>query len=486
MAVKATHQGWKTLAVSTFASAALIAGSIALPGYSAEDRTPSPTPYAAGLDAGFADLIEQVEPSVVTIEVNKAMEPQLSGFSGDPRAGEFFERFFGPRGPSPSQPRKSLGVGSGFIIDDTGYVVTNNHVVEGAESISVRLSDDRQYKAEIVGFDDKTDLAHLKIDADDLTEAKLGDSDSARVGDWVVAIGNPFGFGGTATVGIVSARGRDIRSGPYDDYMQIDAPINRGNSGGPVFNTAGEVVGVSTAIFSPNGGNVGIGFAIPANQVRSIVDELKSTGSIDRGWLGVQVQNIDDDLANSFGLESQNGALVADVLHDSPAERAGIEVGDVIIGYDNQAIANAKELSMLVGASDSGDKVTLGVIRGAKEMDLNVVLGDAETQIASVGSEQQLGDLGMTLAPLTEDMQRRMGVEPEVSGVVVVKIDPNGSAAKQGIRRGDILMQADREAITSPADLEKTLSKAKKSGRSSVPVLVKRGDVQQFASLPVT
>ena len=200
----------------------------------------------------------------------------------------------------------------------------------------------------------------------------------------------------------------------------------------------------------------------------------------------MQVQNVDDDLANSFGLESQNGALVADVLHDSPAERAGIEVGDVIIGYDNQAIANAKELSKLVGASDSGDKVTLGVIRGAKEIDLNVVLGDAETQIASVGSEQQLGDLGMTLAPLTEDMQRRMGVEPEVSGVVVVKIDPNGSAAKQGIRRGDILMQADREAITSPADLEKTLSKAKKSGRSSVPVLVRRGDVQQFASLPVT
>lgn len=481
-----TKRGWTMLAGSALISALLIAGSIALPGYSAENPKSSGAPVAAGMNAGFADLIEQVEPSVVTIEVNKTMDVQPTGFNGDPRAEEFFERFFGQRGmPQQQQQRRAQGVGSGFIIDDSGYIVTNNHVVEGADSVSVRLSDDRQFDAEVIGFDDKTDLALLKIDADDLTVSTLGDSDSARVGDWVVAIGNPFGLGGTATVGIVSARGRDIRSGPYDDYMQIDAPINRGNSGGPVFNTAGEVVGVNTAIFSPNGGSVGIGFAIPANQVRSIVDELKSNGSIDRGWLGVQLQNIDEDLANSLGLDTKRGTLVSDIVKGSPAERAGIEVGDVITGYGNQEVADARELSRLVGSSDSGEKVTLTIIRGDKEVELKVVLGDAETQIASNGDEQKLKGLGLTLAPLTDDLRERLGVEPDVSGTVVMNVDPNGLAAEQGIRRGDILLQAGREVIASPSDLEKTLEKAKKNGRSSVPVLVRRGDVQQFASLPV-
>ena len=480
-----THHGWKTLAVSSFAFAILIAGSIALPGYSAEDP-PSPAMAAVPrMSPGFADLIEQVEPSVVTIEVNKVVEPQLSNFFGAPRAEEFMQRFFGFQGETPSQPRQAQGVGSGFIIDSAGYIVTNNHVIADADSVSVRLGDDRQFSAEVVGFDDKTDLALLKIDADGLAISTLGDSDATRVGDWVVAIGNPFGLGGTATVGIVSARGRDIRSGPYDDYLQIDAPINRGNSGGPVFNTAGEVVGVNTAIFSPNGGSVGIGFAIPANQVRSIVDELRSTGTIDRGWLGVQIQDIDEDLADGLGLESQRGALVADVVRDSPAKRAGIEVGDVILGYEGHDIKNAKELSKLVGGSDSGDKVSISIWRDSDLIDLDVELGDPETSIAAAGTELQLDDLGLTLAPLTDELRRRLNVDPEVAGAVVVKVNPDGKAAEHSLRSGDILVQADRKPIESPRDLEKTLANAKKKGRSSVPVLVKRGDVQRFTTLPV-
>lgn len=376
-------------------------------------------------------------------------------------------------------------MGSGFIIDREGYIVTNNHVIDGADNVTVRLSDDREFEAEVVGVDDKTDLALLKIDAEDLRASSLGDSDSARVGDWVVAIGNPFGLGGTATVGIVSARGRDIRSGPYDDYMQIDAPINRGNSGGPVFNTEGEVVGVNTAIFSPNGGSVGIGFAIPSNQVRAIVDELKTSGSIDRGWLGVQLQNIDDDLAASLGLEHNEGALVADVVPDSPAAEAGLAVGDVIVSYDGRDVGDARELGRMVGASDGGDKVKLGVVRDATEIRIKVTLGDADTKVASTGSEHQLEKLGMTLAPMNEETRRRMGMDSELSGALVVKVDPNGEAASQGIRRGDVLIQANRRTIESPSDFRKALSKAKKNGRDSVPVLVRRGDAQQFVSLPV-
>ncbi len=478
-------RGWKTLAVSSVASAVLFASSLALPGHSAEEQQRSASLRGVAQIGGFADLIEQVEPSVVTIEVRTTMQAQPSGFGGDPRAEEFFRRFFGERGQAPSQPRQAQGVGSGFIVDEAGFIVTNNHVIDGADSVTVRLSDDREFDAEIVGYDEQTDLALLKIDARNLSASTMGDSDSTRVGDWVVAIGNPFGLGGTATAGIVSARSRDIRSGPYDDYLQIDAPINRGNSGGPVFNMDGEVVGVNTAIFSPNGGSVGIGFAIPANQVKGIVDELRSSGSVDRGWLGVQLQNIDDNLAESLGLDSQDGALVADVVKDSPAERAELEVGDIIIGYDGETVANGKELARKVGESDSGDKAVLNILRDGEEIDLKVQLGDAETQMASTGSEQTLKELGMSLAPLTDDLRERLDIEQDVTGAVVLKVDPNGSAAEQGIRRGDILMKVGREVIDSPKVLEKALAKAKKTGRGSVPVLVRRGDVQQFMSVPV-
>ena len=476
--------GWRTLAVSTFASAVLIASSMVLPSYSASGEAPTVL-ATSGAGAGFADLVEQVEPSVVTIEVIKAAAPQLSGFSGDPRAEEYFKRFFGPGGQRPQQPRQSQGVGSGFIVESDGYIVTNNHVIAGADSVTVRLNDDRQFDAEVVGYDEKTDLALLKIEADDLTVSTLGNSDSTRVGDWVVAIGNPFGLGGTATAGIVSARGRDIRSGPYDDYMQIDAPINRGNSGGPVFNVEGEVVGVNTAIFSPNGGSVGIGFAIPVNQVKSIVDELKNNGSVDRGWLGVQLQNINEELADGLGLKSQSGALVADVVADSPAERSGIDVGDVILGYQNSDVKDARDLSVRVGASDSGDRVSMSIWRNDELIDVDVVLGDSEASIAVAGNERVLKDLGLIVTPLNDELRQQLNLAPDVSGAVVVKVDPNGKAVDHGFLRGDVLLQVDRQPIATLKDLEESLANAKKKGRSSVPVLVRRGDMQQFVTLPV-
>ena len=267
--------------------------------------------------------------------------------------------------------------------------------------------------------------------------------------------------------------------------MQIDAPINRGNSGGPVFNIAGEVVGVNTAIFSPNGGSVGIGFAIPANQVKSIVDELKSNGSVDRGWLGVQLQNIDDDLADGLGLNSEQGALVADVVEDSPAERAGIDVGDVILGYQNSDVKDARDLSKWVGASDSGDRVSMRIWRNDELIDVDVVLGDAEASIAVAGNEKNLKDLGLTVTPLNDELRQQLDLAPDVSGAVVVKVDPNGKAVEHGFLRGDVLLQVDRQPISTLKDLEESLANAKKKGRSSVPVLVRRGDVQRFATLPV-
>jgi serine protease Do len=469
------HRKTRVLGIAAIAaSAALIVATWA-----------SPSHAAAPEKEGFADLVEQVEPSVVTVEVTKTAAVQPSQFQGDPRAEEFMQRFFGGRGMRPSQQQPMQGAGSGFVIDVDGYIVTNNHVVEGADKVTVRLVNGRQYTAEIVGADDKTDLALLKIDADDLEAATFGDSDDTRVGDWVVAIGNPFGLGGTATAGIVSARSRDIRSGPYDDYLQIDAPINRGNSGGPVFNTDGEVVGVNTAIFSPNGGSVGIGFAIPSNQVDDIIAELRSDGVVDRGWLGVSLQDIDQDLADSLGLESQDGTLVTQVAGDSPAERAGIEVGDVIVSFDGGPVSNAKDLAKLVGSADSGDKAKLGVRRDDKNVKLTAVLGTPDNSVAAARSEKDLDDLGLAIAPLTDELRDQLGVDEDLEGAVVMRVAPGSKAAAQGIRRGDIVVQADRKPVTSASDLKNALAQAKNAGRDSVPVLVRRGDFQRFAVLPV-
>lgn len=336
-----------------------------------------------GPSVSFADIVERVSPAVVNIAVTAQLRPAaLAGPGGRVPADEFFERFFGmpDRPGNPAMPRQRTGQGSGFIVDRDGYIVTNQHVVDGAEHVVVTLQSGEQLEATVIGQDSRTDIALLKVDSDAALPAlEFGDSDRARVGDWVLAIGNPFGLGGTATAGIVSARGRDIRSGPYDDYLQIDAPINLGNSGGPVFNADGEVIGINTAIFSVNGGSVGIGFAIPANQAEDVVDELKANGSVNRGWLGVQIMDLDAERAASLGLGDAGGAVVAELVVGGPAARAGIEAGDVIVELDGERVESARALGRMVGDRDAEDRVSVGLYRNGERLSLGVTLGDLAT-----------------------------------------------------------------------------------------------------------
>ncbi len=346
----------------------------------AQDR-----PATEGLRApSFADVVERASPAVVNIAVARTFHVPTAGMRRDawpPGPGrpldEFFGRFFEtPGAPAPSVPRRAEGAGSGFIVDPEGYVVTNHHVVADADEILVTLADGRQLAAEIVGEDPQMDLALLALDVDErLPYVELGDSDAVRVGEWVLAIGNPFGLGGSASVGIVSARGRDIRSGPYDDYLQIDAPINRGNSGGPVFNAAGDVIGVSTAIFSPNGGNVGIGFAIPSNRAAAVIRQLKEHGRVERGWLGVELERLDAARARSLGPDTPRGALIARVLPGSPAAQAGLEAGDIVIRFDGREIASTRDLTFAVAETAPRERVGVTVIRGGAERTLEVEVG---------------------------------------------------------------------------------------------------------------
>ncbi len=433
----------------------------------------------------LADVIAAAQPAVVTIAIEKsARNPQALSHGGDPRTNEFFERFFGRDFPRSGPQGPVRGVGSGFIVDEDGYVVTNNHVIDGADEIVVTLHDGTENRATLVGTDPKTDLAVLKIDADGLSAATFGNSDAARVGDWVVAIGNPFGFGGSATVGIISARGRDLRAGPYDDFLQIDAPINQGNSGGPVFNTAGQVIGVNTAIYSPNGGNVGIGFAIPAAQAQEIVAELRDRGSVDRGWLGVQLQDMDDALAASFGLTDKSGALVAEVVADSPADEAGVRAGDVIIRFDSEAVDSPKHLSRLVAAADSGTEVVLEVHRDGRRKRLDVALGRPD-EPASIASAADGTDTGLALRALDDRARARLGLEPGASGAVIASVAPDSPAAAQGLRSGDVIVGVDRQPVASPRDVDRAVAAARNEGRDAVVLLVRRGAAQRFAALPV-
>jgi len=388
----------------------------------------------------------------------------------------------------------SQALGSGLIIDSSGYVVTNNHVIEGADSITVTLEDGTELEAKLVGTDPKTDIAVLKVSPDEpLTAVTLGDSDAARVGDWVLAIGNPFGLGGTATFGIISAIGRDIQSGPYDNYLQIDAAINSGNSGGPVFNVAGEVIGVNTAIYSPNGGNVGIGFAIPAAQVQKVADALRNDGHVTRGWLGVQIQEIDKDLADNLGMEKPHGAIVASVVADSPADKANIKVGDVITAFDGQAVDSPKALSRLVADANPDRKARVTVLRDGAEKQLKVQLGEADEPAAvAANHDGRSGDnpanpaaaekLGMSLTPLTAAIRAQLGIDDDVNGLVVAGVDPGGPASLKGIRRGDVIVSVDGKDLDSFSDFEAAVASAR-APEHSVRMLVRRGDNQRFVAL---
>jgi serine protease Do len=446
--------------------------------------------------SGFADLVETVMPSVVSVQ--SKYTPVASRDDGGTREqrrqfqfgfpqGSPFEHFFrnqpGQNGGAMPRPNRRNGTsqGSGFIISEDGFLVTNNHVIKDASEVSVKFSDGREFDAKVIGTDPKTDLALLKIDSNEKFISIKFAADTPRVGDWVVAVGNPFGLGGTVTTGIISASGRDIGAGPYDDFLQIDAPINRGNSGGPAFNLKGEVVGVNTAIFSPSGGSVGIGFAIPASTAEAIIADLKDDGNVTRGWLGIQIQKVSEDIASSIGLDKPSGTLVAAVTDGSPAEKSGLRTGDTILKVNGADIEGPKELSRAVAKLKPGTSVEMTVFRGGKQRDINVSIGEmpGEKQ-ASINPGPDSGPaadqkLGLALAP-AEDGE----------GVVVADVMPGSPAAEQGIRQGDVILEVDGAFVDQPeAAVAAIRQSSARSGKSPVLLLVKNNRGQRFVALKI-
>ncbi|HNP35870.1 MAG TPA: Do family serine endopeptidase [Woeseiaceae bacterium] len=484
---------WRYAAVLV---AALVVGAPFAILHSAEAKTDSPLSVEPAVEydikaPNLTDLIRTVKPAVVSIGVEKRVMQtrmqQMPAPFGAP--DDFFYRFFGmPRadgGQGGAAPRV-MGQGSGFIIAPDGYIVTNNHVIEDADKISVIFEDGSTHPATLVGTDKKTDLALLKIDADQpLPFVQFGDSDKAEVGNWVVAIGNPFGFGGSATAGIISARGRDLQSGSYVDFLQIDAPINSGNSGGPIFDTEGRVIGINTAIYSPNGGNVGLGFAIPSADAVNIIEELKSSGHVTHGWLGVQIQNLDEELAASLNLPDTDGALVADVVDASPAALGGIQTGDVILKFDGMPVTDAKSLSRLVALADLDHKANVEVMRSGKAKRLKVQITPAEDDVAFASTDAAGDELGLEFAPLDADSRRALGLDSSIEGVVIVSVSPGSNAAEKGLRRGDVIERVNQQAVHTGNDVKTAIREAQNDQKDSVAILVTRGDSRRYISLAV-
>ena len=449
---------------------------------------------------GFADIVDKVKPAVISVRVRGSAEPSGVGRSDLPfPPGSPMERFFrqfgmpdgmgpqpGPRGRGGAQ--RISGQGSGFFISPDGYAVTNNHVVEKADEVEIQTDDGKTYSAKVIGTDPRTDLALIKVDGrTDFPFARLGDS-TPRIGDWVLAVGNPFGLGGTVTAGIVSARGRDIGASAYDDFIQIDAPVNKGNSGGPTFNTEGKVIGVNTAIFSPSGGSVGIAFAIPSDTVRTVVTQLKEHGSVTRGWIGVQIQPVTQDIADSLGLKDAKGALVAETQSGTPAAKAGLKSGDVIVSVDGQNIDGPRDLSRRIAAYGPQHKVDVTYIRGGKDQTASVTLEALPNnpQRADAGSSRNRNNngaerldekFGLALAPASSVA----GAGKE--GVVVAEVDPDGAGAQLGLRTGDVILEAAGNPVTKPSDVSNALADAKKNGRKAVLLRIKSGENTRFVAL---
>jgi serine protease Do len=471
----------------------------------ANATTPAvPAPATMLPQESFAPLVKRVLPAVVNISVTENQkaspmadqEDQGQDFRQSP-FDEMLRRFFeqqGQNNPFQEGPGdeavKRIALGSGFIIDPQGHIVTNNHVVGDASKVQVTLQDGSKYPAKIIGRDLRTDLAVLKIDASKpLPYVSFGDSDAAQIGDWVVAVGNPFGLGGTVTTGIISARGRDIHTGQFDDFLQIDAPINRGNSGGPTFNLSGQVIGINTAIYSPNGGSVGIGFAVPSNVAKRVVTALEEHGKVERGWLGVQIQQVTPTIAASLGLKSDHGALVAVVTSDSPSAAAGLKQGDVILAFNGEDVTKLRDLPHYVASSAPGSKATLTVWRDGKETQINVKLGEmpANPQIASAGSsdetkpsEDHAAAVGLHLAPLTNDVRSELHLGHDVHGVVITHVDNGSIADNLGLSRGDVIMSIDQQPVNSPKAAADRLRDIAKSPNKSALLLLNRRGVTQY------
>lgn len=446
----------------------------------------------------FADLVEQVSPAVVNITTTATVAAATGGNPMFPEGspfGDLFRDFGFPGDPGgrrgPQAEQKSNALGSGFVVSEGGLIVTNNHVIEGADSIEVEFYSGKRLPAKVIGKDDKTDIAVLKVETTEpLPFVKFGDSDKSRVGDWVLALGNPLGQGFSASTGIVSARNRAL-TGTYDDFIQTDAAINRGNSGGPLFNMQGEVIGVNTAILSPNGGSIGIGFSMASNVVSKVVQQLEEYGETRRGWLGVKIQDVTPDIADSLGLQTDSGALVTDVPA-GPAADAGMKAGDVITSFDGGPVKDSRELVRRVADAPVGEEVALTVLRDGKSVDLKVALGrrelaegsSTETKVDSA-SKTATDMMGMTVAPITPEIAAELGVSKDTTGLVVQSVDPAGAAADKGLAAGDIITDAGQQPVTTLADLETQVKAAKDAGRKSILILVRRAGEPRFVALPL-
>ena len=451
---------------------------------------------AAERPESFADQVERLSPAVVNIStttiVNDGPDMDMPQFP----PGSPFEEFFKNFGDNNRQ-RKAQSLGSGFIIDGAGIVVTNHHVIENAEEIRVVLKDDTSFTATVLGQDKKTDIAVLKIDPGEtkLTAVSFGDSDKLRVGDWVLAIGNPFGLGGTVTAGIVSARGRDIGNGPYDDFIQTDASINRGNSGGPLFNTDGEVIGINTAIFSQSGGSVGIGFAISSNLANRVTEQLAEFGKTRRGWLGVFIQEVTPDIAESLGMKQAAGALVSSVNESSPAAKGGVQAGDVVVKFDGKKIDKMRDLPRIVAETDIGKKVKVELFRQGKSKTVSITLGElekaelvglidgAKDKNSTEADKQSFGSLGFSVQSLTPKLTAELKLAPELTGIVVVEVIAGSPAAEKGLQTGDILRRYGQLPVTDAAQISKEIQAAEEAGRSGILILIERDGRERFVQI---
>jgi serine protease Do len=442
--------------------------------------------------SGFADIVAKVKPAVISVRVrmDAGKTASLDDNDGQTQPGAPFERFFRQFGLPDGMPngngmmprsRPAAAEGSGFFISADGYAVTNNHVVDHAKTVQVITDDGRMLSAKVIGTDAKTDLALIKVEGNDFPFVKFADRDP-RIGDWVIAVGNPFGLGGTVTAGVVSARGRDIGAGPYDDFIQIDAPVNKGNSGGPTFDVNGNVIGVNTAIFSPSGGSVGIGFDIPADTVKTVVAQLKDSGHVTRGWIGVQIQAVTADIADSLGLKKAEGALVSEPQPDSPAAKAGIVSGDVITTLDGNQVKDSHSLARKIGTMAPGSSVKLGVLHNGSEKSVTVTLGtlpdERQANAAPQGSsEKGTPHLGLTLAPAN-------AVGAGNQGVAVTAVDPNGPAAERGMQSGDVILDVAGKTVSSPSDVVKEIADLHKAGKRTVLMRVKSNNGTKFVAIP--
>jgi serine protease Do len=458
---------------------------------------------------GFADIVERVKPSVISVKVNigeksankdkddSANKDEDSPFQPGSPMERFFRRFGGPDGMPPGMrggPRGGrgpvTGQGSGFFISADGFAVTNNHVVDSADKVEVTMDDGKTYTAKVIGTDPRTDLALIKVEGrKDFPFAKLSDT-KPRIGDWVLAVGNPFGLGGTVTAGIVSASGRDIGNGPYDDFIQIDAPVNKGNSGGPAFDTSGEVMGVNTAIYSPSGGSVGIAFSIPASTVKSVIAQLKDKGTVSRGWIGVQIQPVTSDIADSLGMKKAEGALVAEPQANGPAAKAGIQSGDVITGVNGEPVKDARELARTIGGLAPGNAVKLNVLQKGQDKVINLTLGQLPNTIeakADTGKDEggsatkgtDVPKLGLTVAPANSVA----GAGKD--GVVVTEVDPKSAAAERGFKEGDVILEVAGKSVTSAGDVREAINAARTDNKNSVLMRVKSGGSSRFVAVPL-